>query len=76
MAALLYRHTGADYVGQNLGYADVGSGDFYAAAVSWLTDFDVVRGCLPGLFCPDRNAGRAEAALFHQRGGHPTSHVG
>ena len=44
MAALLYRHTGADYVGQNLAYRDVEAGDFFAVAVAWLTDFEVVGG--------------------------------
>ena len=64
MSALLYRHTEADYVGQNVAYRDVEAGDFYAEAVSWLTDFEVVPGCDAGLFCPDRNATRAEAAVF------------
>ena len=64
MAALLYRHTEADYAGQTLAYNDVASDDFFATAVSWLTDFQVVPGCETGLFCPNRNATRAEAALF------------
>ena len=64
MAALLYRHTEADYVGQSLAYRDVEAGDFFAVAVAWLTDFEVVGGCEAGLFCPDRNATRAEAAVF------------
>ena len=64
MAALLYRHVEADYVGAGSSYRDVESDRFYAAAIAWLTDFEVVPGCQSNLFCPNRNATRAEAAVF------------
>ena len=64
MAALLYRHVEADYVGSGSPYPDVEPDRFYAAGIAWLTDFGVVPGCEPNRFCPNRNATRAEAALF------------
>ena len=64
MAALLYRHVEADYVGAGSSYHDVASDRFYAAGIAWLTDFEVVPGCESNLFCPNRNATRAEAAVF------------
>lgn len=64
MATLLYRHTEADYLGSPPHYTDVEPDSYYAASISWLTDFNVVPGCGPRLFCPNRAATRAEAALF------------
>ena len=64
MAALLYRHTEATYIGSPPFYTDVEPEDFYAAGITWLTDFNVVPGCGLKVFCPDRPATRAEAALF------------
>ncbi len=64
MATLLYRHTEADYVGAPPSYTDVAPDSFYTPSVSWLTDFQVVPGCHPTRFCPERPATRAEAALF------------
>lgn len=64
MATLLYRHVEADYPGRSTPYGDVESGSYYESGVAWLTDFQVVPGCGSQLFCPDRNATRAEAALF------------
>jgi kexin len=64
MATLLYRLTEADYIGASSSYTDVQPDAFYNDAVTWLTDFGVVPGCGPELFCPDRPATRAEAALF------------
>ena len=64
MATLLYRHTEADYVGADPPYTDVEPNRFYLPSITWLTDFQVVPGCGPTLFCPDRDATRAEAALF------------
>ena len=64
MATLLYRHTEADYIGTVPSHTDIGGNDFYAVSVAWLTDFGVAPGCGPGLFCPDRDATRAEAAVF------------
>ena len=63
MAALLYRHVEASHVGQPV-HRDVDPDRFYAAGVAWLTDFEAVGGCDPGLFCPHRPATRAEAAVF------------
>ena len=64
MATLLYRHVESDYRGEAPPYPDVEAGKFYVPGIAWLTDFQVVPGCEPGLFCPDRDATRAEAALF------------
>ena len=64
MATLLYRHTEADYTGAPPHYTDVEPDSYYATSISWLTDFDVVPGCGRRLFCPNRAATRAEAALF------------
>ena len=64
MATLLYRHVEADYLGAVPAFADVGPDRFYTTSIAWLTDFGVVPGCGPGLFCPDRDATRAEAAVF------------
>ena len=64
MATLLYRHTEADYIGKVPSHADITSDDFYAVSAAWLNDFRVVTGCQPNMFCPNRNATRAEAALF------------
>ena len=64
MATLLYRHTEADYVGAAPSFTDVGPDRFYAPSIAWLTDFRVVPGCGLNIFCPDRPATRAEAALF------------
>ncbi len=64
MATLLYRHTEADYQGQPSFYIDVQPEDFYSDGVVWLTDFLVVPGCHHTRFCPNRDATRAEAALF------------
>ncbi len=64
MATLLYRHVEAGYQGEEPPYSDVEPNRYYAPGISWLTDFEVVPGCGPGLFCPDRPATRAEAAVF------------
>ena len=64
MGTLLYRHTEADYLGAAPPYTDVAPDAFYAASITWLTDFQAVPGCGPNLFCPNRNATRSEAALF------------
>ena len=64
MATLLYRHVEAGYQGGAPPYSDVEPDRYYAPGISWLTDFEVVPGCGPGLFCPDRAATRAEAAVF------------
>ena len=64
MATLLYRHTEADYQGAAPPYTDVEPDQFYAPSIAWLTDFGVVPGCAPNLFCPNRPATRAEAAQF------------
>ena len=64
MATLLYRHTEADYIGTIPSHTDIETDDFYAVSVAWLTDFAVVPGCGPRLFCPTRDATRAEAAVF------------
>ena len=64
MATLLYRHVEAGYQGGAPPYTDVEPDRYYAPGISWLTDFEVARGCGPGLFCPDRAATRAEAAVF------------
>ncbi len=64
MATLLYRHVEADYQGQPPHYTDVEADAFYTPAISWLTDFVVVPGCDLRLFCPNRDATRAEAAPF------------
>ena len=64
MATLLYRHTEADYIGQTTPYTDVEPDRFYATSIAWLTDFQVAPGCNATRFCPNRDATRAEAALF------------
>ena len=64
MATLLYRHVEADYIGKTPSYDDIEPDDYYAVSVAWLNAFQVVPGCEPNLFCPNRNATRAEAALF------------
>ena len=64
MATLVYRHVEADYIGAAPPYTDVEPDKFYTPSIAWLTDFGVVPGCGPTLFCPNRNATRAEAALF------------
>ena len=64
MATLLYRHVEADHTGAAPPYTDVEPDKFYTPSITWLTDFQVVPGCGPQLFCPNRNATRAEAALF------------
>ena len=64
MATLLYRHVEADYIGTTTPYTDVEPDRFYATGIAWLTDFEVVPGCNAVLFCPNRSATRAEAALF------------
>ena len=45
-------------------HTDIDPGDFYAPGIAWRADFGVVPGCGPDLFCPNRKATRAEAALF------------
>ena len=64
MATLLYRHVQADHQGGTPPYTDVAPERFYTPAIAWLTDFQVVPGCEPQLFCPHRPATRAEGALF------------
>ena len=64
MATLLYRHAAADYIGASPPYTDVDPDRFYTPGITWLTDFRVAPGCGPDLFCPNRNATRAEAAVF------------
>ena len=64
MAALLYRHTQATYRGGTPIHTDVQPTSYYATGISWLTDFGAVPGCAPNQFCPNRNATRAEAAVF------------
>jgi len=64
MATLLYRHVEAAYVGARPHFTDVPADAFYTAAVIWLNDFAVVPGCDLRLWCPNRAATRAEAALF------------
>ncbi|MCY4649413.1 MAG: S-layer homology domain-containing protein [bacterium] len=64
MAALLYRYTGTEYTGASSSYTDVEPDRYYTDGIAWLTDFDVVSGCGPGLYCPNRDATRAEAAVF------------
>ena len=64
MATLLYRHVEADYIGKVPSHTDIQLDDYYAVSVAWLTDFGVVPGCGAGVFCPDRDATRAEAAVF------------
>lgn len=65
MAVLLYRHLEADYIGQITVFTDVSSDSYYAQAVAWMRDFQIISGgCAPKLFCPDRPATRAEAAGF------------
>ena len=64
IATLLYRHVQADYIGKVPSHTDIVLDEYYAVSVSWLTDFQVVPGCGPTLFCPNRKATRAEAALF------------
>ena len=64
MATLLYRHVQADYLGNIPSHSDIAPDDFYAVSVAWLTDFNVIPGCDPNLFCPNRPATRAEAAQF------------
>ena len=64
MSTLLYRHVEADYPGATPSYTDVEPQAYYAASIAWLTDFHVVSGCGPNLFCPNRDATRAEAAVF------------
>ena len=48
----------------HLDYTDVEPDAFYTTGIGWLTDFVVVPGCDIRLFCPNRAATRAEAALF------------
>ena len=64
MATLLYRHVEAEYIGATLPYTDVQPDRYYAESITWLTDFQIVSGCGPTLFCPNRDATRAEAAHF------------
>ena len=64
MATLLYRHVEADYQGAAPPYTDVEPDRFYTPSIAWLTDFQAVPECGPQSFCPNRNATRAEAALF------------
>ena len=64
MATLLYRHTEATYQGAPPHYTDIEPDAFYTTSITWLTDFVVVPGCDTRLFCPNRAATRAEAALF------------
>ena len=64
MATLLYRHVEADYQGAAPSYTDVEPDRFYATSITWLTDFQVVPGCDSTRFCPNRDATRAEGALF------------
>ena len=64
MSTLLYRHVETDYQGGAPRYTDVEPDRYYAPGIAWLTDFEVVPGCGPDLFCPDRAATRGEAALF------------
>ena len=45
-------------------YTDVNPDRYFATSVAWLTGFQVVPGCGSNLFCPNRDATRAEAALF------------
>ena len=64
MATLLYRHVEADYIGQTTPYTDVAPGSEHADSVAWIHDLEIATGCDTDLFCPDRNATRAEAAAF------------
>ena len=64
MATFLYRHAETDHTATTTPYTDVEPDSFYADSVAWLTDFQVVPGCTTELFCPNRDATRAEAALF------------
>ena len=64
MAALLYQYAETEYTSASSSYTDVEPDGFYTDGIAWLTDFEVVSGCGPGLYCPNRDATRAEAALF------------
>ena len=64
MATLLYRHVEADYIGQTAPYTDVAPDSDHANSVAWIHDLEIATGCDTDLFCPDRNATRAEAAAF------------
>ncbi len=64
LATLLYRHVEADYIGQTAPYTDVAPDSDYANSVAWIHDLEIATECDTDLFCPDRNATRAEAAAF------------
>ena len=64
LATLLYRHVEADYIGQTAPYTDVAPDSDYANSVAWIHDLEIAAGCDTDLFCPDRNATRAEAAAL------------
>ena len=42
----------------------LGSESAAAVSVAWRNDFGVAPACGPSLFCPNRDAPRAEAAVF------------
>ena len=64
MATLLYQHVEADYIGQTAPYTDVAPDSDHVNSVAWIHEFEIATGCDTDLFCPDRNATRAEAAAF------------
>ena len=48
-------------------FGDVDTAAYYAAAVAWMSAYDITTGCRTDMFCPARSATRAHVAAFLYR---------
>ena len=68
MATLLYRLSGESAKGDGSGlFPDVNAGAYYAEAVDWACDADVIRGYDDGTFKPENRITREEMAVMIAR---------
>lgn len=65
--AVLYRKAGSPYVSGNSGFTDVPSTAYYANAVVWAKNHNIVSGTSATKFSPDVNVTRQDAMCFLYR---------
>lgn len=77
VATILYRLAGEPAVVFHPAFSDVQAGQWYANAIVWASDNDIVRGLDDGRFAPNEHVTREQfAAMFHRYArfaGHDTS---
>ena len=61
---ILYSMAGKPAVSGAANFSDVADGDWYAAAVKWASDSNVVAGMGDGTFAPNANVTREQLALI------------